>query len=88
MKYRIAMWASAGFLVAACWALYFAMRSKDNPIEPIVWTLAALTPPVVLAGFPFHFGISLYWVLVANAATYALLGLIVETLRQQLKPAN
>ena len=38
MKYRIAMWASAGFLVACCWALYFAMRSKENPIEPIVYS--------------------------------------------------
>ena len=41
MKTRIAMWASAGFLVAACWALYFAMRSKDNPIEPLVYALGS-----------------------------------------------
>lgn len=83
MKYRIAMWASAGFLVAACWALYFAMRSKDNPVEPIVHTRLWLTQPVVLIGSHFHFGMSFYLVILANATTYALIGLIVETLRQR-----
>ena len=87
MKYRIAMWASAGFLVAASWALYFAMRSKDNPIEPIVYTLGCLTQPVVLIGSYLHFGMSFYLVILANAATYALVGLIVETLRQRLHQA-
>ena len=87
MKYRIAMWASAGFLVAACWALYFAMRSKDNPIEPIVHTLGSLTQPVVLIGSYFNFGMYFYLVMLANAATYALVGLIVETLRQRLHHA-
>jgi hypothetical protein len=87
MKYRIAMWASAGFLVAALWALYFALRSKDNPIEPIVYTLGYLTQPVALIGFYFHFGMSFYLVILANAATYALVGLIVETLRQRLHHA-
>jgi len=87
MKYRLAMWASAGFLVAACWALYFAMRSKDNPIEPIVYTLGVLTQPVVLIGAHFHFGMSFYLVILANTATYALVGLIVETLRQRLHHA-
>jgi hypothetical protein len=87
MKYRIAAWASAGFLVAVCWALYFAMRSKDNPIEPIVYTLGSLTQPVVLIGSYFHFGMSLYLVILANAATYALVGLIVEKLRQGLHHA-
>jgi hypothetical protein len=47
MKKRVAMWASAGFLVAVCWGLYFASANKDNPIEPIVYTLARLTLPVV-----------------------------------------
>lgn len=82
MKYRIAMWASAGFLVAGCWALYFLIRSKDVPIEPIVYALGFLTQPFVLVSYYFHLPLSVYWVLVANAATYALVGLIVETLRQ------
>jgi hypothetical protein len=89
MKRRIAIWASVGFLVACCWALYAfattppAMTSAD----PIV-TLVEFTCPVVAASFYFHFGVSLYWSLLANAATYVLAGLIVETLRRQLKPAN
>ena len=87
MKNRIAIWAGAGFLVAACWALYFAMRSKDNPIEPIVYALGFLTQPVVLIGSYFHFGMSFYLVILANAATYALVGLVVETLRQRLQHA-
>jgi len=87
MKYRIAMWAGAGSLVAACWAIYFAMRSKDNPIEPLVYILGSLTQPVVILGSYFHFGISFYVVILANAATYALVGLIVETLRQRLHHA-
>ena len=82
MKYRIAVWASAGFLIAACWALYFANRNKDNPIEPIVYTLARLTQPIVL--LVQHSAVSLYWVLVANTVTYALVGLTVEALRRQL----
>jgi len=45
-----------------------------------VWTLARLTQPVLFASFYFHFGLYFYWVLLANAATYALVGLmIVET---------
>jgi hypothetical protein len=81
MKDRIAVWASIGFLVAGCWALYFTWRSKDNPIEPIVYTLACLTQPIaLLRSYP----LSVYLVLFANAATYALVGLMVETVRRRL----
>src|ERR1035438_3331395 len=52
--------------------------------EPIL-TLARFTCPVVFAGSYFHFGLRFYWVLLANAATYALVGLIVETLRLDRK---
>jgi len=85
VKQRIAMWASAGFLVAGCWGLYFLVRSKDTPIEPIVYTLACLTQPIALLSF---YPLGLYLVLFANAATYALVGLIVEAMRRQLKHAN
>ena len=89
MKYRIAMWASAGFLVAGYWAVYaFAIMPTMLFIEPEIMVLIQLTCPVVAAGFYFHFGVSLYWSLVANAATYALVGLIVGTMRQQRKHAN
>lgn len=85
MKYRIALWAGVGFLVAAGWAFYAfasappAMTSGD----PIV-SFVEITCPVVFASIHFHFALGLYWSLLANAATYGLIGLIVETLRQQL----
>jgi hypothetical protein len=86
MKHRIVIWASVGFLVAGCWALYAlatnppAMTSAD----PIL-TLVRLTCPIaLLSSHP----LSLYSVLLANAAIYALVGLIVETLRQRLNLAK
>ena len=83
MKYRIAMWAGAGLLVAGCWGLYFAWASKDVPMQPIVYALARVTCPVAIAGW--YFPLSLYLVLAANAATYALVGLIVEMLRRRFQ---
>ena len=89
MKSRIAMWASAGLLVAGCWNLYvLATFPIQITSEPIVWTLVRLTCPIVFAGFHSHFPVSIYWVLLANAATYALVGLIVETLRLRLHHAK
>jgi hypothetical protein len=77
------MWAAGGFLVAAGWAVYFLMRNKDHLIEPIVSTLIRVTCPIAIVGS--HYPISLYSALVANVATYALIGLAVETLRLQSK---
>ncbi len=85
MKYRIALWASVGFIVAACWALYAlaatppAMTSAD----PIM-ALVEFTCPVVFASIHSHFALGIYWSLLANAATYGLIGLMVEPIRQQL----
>jgi len=89
MKHRIGIWASAGFLVAGCWALYAlattppAIASADR-----LMTVVEFTCPIVLASIHFHFGVSLYWSLIANAATYGLIGLMVETLRQRLNQAK
>ena len=86
MKRRIVIWAIAGFLVAGLWALYAASAFPTPLIssQPLVWNLINITCPIVLASFHFDFGIKLYWVLLANAATYGLLGLLVESLRQQV----
>jgi hypothetical protein len=86
MKLRIAIWASAGFLVAAFWVL-FAIATFPSTSERMwnVWILISLTCPVSIAGI--HYPISLYAVLAANAVTYALVGFIVETLRQRLHHA-
>ena len=86
MKYRIAIWAIAGFLVAGGWAVYLLVASKDHLIEPIVSTLLRLTCPVAIVGS--HYPVSLYAALVANVATYVLIGLVVETLRRQLNHSN
>lgn len=83
MKHRIAIWAGAGFLVAGCWAIYAivstppALTSAD-PLLPLV----RLTCPISNLG---SYPLKLYWVLAANAATYALLGFIIETLRPQMR---
>ena len=89
VKYRIAMWASAGLLVAGCWNLYaLATFPTQMTSEPIVWTLVRLTCPIAFASFHFHFPVSIYWFFLANAATYGLVGLIVESVRQQLHHAK
>jgi hypothetical protein len=50
MRYRVAGWAAAGLLVAAGWGLYFAVASKDLPINPAVSFLARLTCPIAILG--------------------------------------
>ena len=92
MKFRIAIWAGLGFLVAVGWAVYcwaansfYANPSPIAPTEPIVWNLALLTQPIALASVHFRFGISVNWVILANTLTYALIGLIAETMRQKLR---
>ena len=52
--------------------------------DPIM-TLVRLTCPIALLSF---YPLSVYLVLLANAATYALLGLIVENLRRRLNHAG
>ena len=86
MKYRIVIWAIAGFLVAGFWAL-FAVATFPSTNERMrdVWTLVCITMPIaILHSHP----ISLYETLAANAVTYAMVGLIVETVRRQLHHAH
>jgi len=86
MKYRVAMWAAAGFVVASGWAVYFLVASRDHLIEPIVFTLIRITCPIAIVGS--HYPVSLYSAVVANVATYALIGLVVEMLRRRLNHSN
>ena len=87
MKSRIAMWAGAGFIVAGLWAL-FAIATFPSTVERMrdVSTLISVTCPIAIAGR--HYPISLLEALAANTATYALIGLMVETLRRQLRHAK
>ena len=86
MKYRVAIWATAGFLVASGWAVYFFVRNKDLPIEPMVSALVRLSCPIAIIGS--HYPVSIYQALAANVATYAVVGLVVETLRRQFNHSN
>ena len=87
MTYRIAMWAIAGFLLAAFWAL-FAFATFPSTPERMrdVWTVVCITCPVAIVGM--HYPISLYVALVANAFTFGFVGLAVEALRKQLHHAQ
>ena len=80
MKRRIVLWGFAGFIVAGCWVIL----GLATPIsgEPVLWGLARLTCPIAAVSLAFHFGVKWYWALVANVLTYALIGLMVEALRE------
>jgi hypothetical protein len=86
MKCKIGLWACGGFLVAACWAIYaFATHPPAlTSLDPML-TLVQITCPIAFASIHFHFAVSFFWSLVANAATYALIGVAVETVRRRLR---
>lgn len=88
MRIRVAIWASVGFLVAAGWAGYaFAAPPEfflTSLREPLVHGALYLSCPVAYAGR--YYPIQLWRVLLINAATYALVGFIIEALRSKPKP--
>lgn len=89
MKTRIGVWACAGFLAAGFWGLYFANADKSRPIEPLVAGLARLTQPIAaVVVWYVHSPVGFHSFLWMNAATYALIGLVVEALRRKLNHAN
>ncbi len=52
MKYRIAMWASAGFLVAVGWAIYaFASTPPALTFNDPIMTLVRITCPIASIEF-------------------------------------
>jgi hypothetical protein len=79
MKRRLELWALVGFLVAASWVVVNLAIPMWR--EPVLLGLARLTCPIVNIGFALHFGVKWYWVVVTNAAAYALIGSLVEALR-------
>ncbi len=80
MKLRIAIWSGVGALVVVLWNVYLPAMSST-----IAWTLLCLTCPIALA---HHYALSFYFVLLVNAATYALVGSVVETMRRHYKPRS
>ncbi len=86
MKFRIAIWATAGFLVAVGWAVYaFASTPPALTFNDPIMTLVRISCPIALIS---SFPIRMEWTFLANAATYAFVGLIVENLRQRLMHAR
>jgi len=88
MKRRIAIWASVGFTVACCWILYTFVTPPDNLNmtlkEPAIEALLFTSCPVAIAGR--YFPLSFWWFPLMNAATYAVIGLMWETLRRKSNP--
>jgi hypothetical protein len=82
MKLRIAIWAAVGTLVVALQALYFFTSHTGIRPSGAVWALIVLTCPVALAS---QHPLSIYFVLVTNAVSYALIGTVVETIRRHWK---
>lgn len=88
VKGRIVIWAGAGFIVACCWVLYTFLASPESLgttlNEPVVKAAVLTTCPVSVAGryFPLPF----WSVPLMNAAAYAVIGLMVETLRRKASP--
>ena len=87
MRYRIAMWAITGSLIAGFWALFAiatfpSTSERMHDLSPVI----CVTCPVALVGM--HYPVSLYVTLFANAVAYALIGLVVEALRKQLHHAQ
>ena len=80
MKLRIAISSGVGELVVVAWRVYIS-ATLSNPLGTggVGRALVYLTCPIAIAGrHPQGF----YFVLIANAATYALAGVVVETIRR------
>ncbi len=83
-------WLLSKNLVAGPWALYAASKFPSRLIsaQPMVRTFLNMTCPIAFSSFHFHIGLRLYWVLLANAATYGLFGLAGESLRRHFSQAQ
>jgi thiosulfate reductase cytochrome b subunit len=57
-------------------------------MSPVIRAFAQFTQPVLLISSSFHAGLTVPWVLLANAMTYALVGLAVDKLRQEFRPTR
>jgi hypothetical protein len=84
MKLRIAIWSGVGALVVVFWRVYIS-ATLSNPLGTggVGRVLVYLTCPIAIASrHPQGF----YFVLLMNAAAYALLGSVVETMLRHRKP--
>jgi hypothetical protein len=77
VKSRIAIWAVGGALAVGLWSIYFLADSRTP--RGLVAIFLDLTCPIALAR---QHPLGIYIVLLANALTYALVGLVIETMRR------
>ena len=80
MKLRIAIWSVLGALVVVVWRVYIS-ATLSNPLgaDGVGRALVYLTCPIaIVRQHPQGF----YFVLIANAATYAVAGVVAETTRR------
>lgn len=75
MKIRIAVWAVTGALIVALWSAY--LMTTHSALHGPMLTFVCLTCPIALA---HQHPMSVYLVLVVNAATYAMAGLALESI--------
>lgn len=90
MLRRVGLWALCGCAVALIWPLVFYTFGPGNGEYPSQGAIlqylghTALLPvtiPSSLLGRHYHYAITWYWSAVMNAATYAFIGLVVESIR-------
>jgi hypothetical protein len=81
MKLRIPIWFTVGALVVIAWRVYISM-TLSNPLGGggVGRALVFLTCPIAIASR--HHAQGFYFVLLVNAATYALAGVVLETTRR------
>ena len=84
MKLRLAIWSILGALVVIVWRVYISV-TLSNPLGTggVGRTLIYLTCPISIASHQHPQGF--YFVLIMNAVTYALVGIVVETMRWEYK---
>jgi hypothetical protein len=79
VKFRIALWSGLGALVVVVWRIYIS-TTLSNPLgtDGVGRAFVYLTCPISIAS---HHPQGFYFVLVVNAATYALVGAVIEAIR-------
>lgn len=80
MKLRIAIWAAIGALAVAIWSACFLISHPDQ--HGTLMTLVCLTCPIAFAR---NHAMSIYFVFLVNAATYAIVGALIESVWRYFK---
>ncbi len=84
MLQRIAVWTLLGAIVAGAWALLSFNHAWFNALLPV----GIITMPVGLLGRSTHLAMTYRQAILYNALSYALIGLIVELLRQAYRSSR